>query len=186
MTKALALLAGASMLAFAAPSIFDRYIAEIRQGQAETAISQQRIVDAGIEANRTRAQTPAPTYGGRVAEIDIGASGHFETTASLNGRPVHVLVDTGATYVALSERQARQLGILLAAGDFKHTARTANGENKVALATLDRVKIGSVEVRDVEVMVSKGDVLPVTLLGMSFLSKLKRFEVHADTLSLVQ
>ncbi len=186
MYKALALLAGASMLGLALPSVFDRYIAEMRQEQTDTAVSQQRIVEAGVQANRTRAQEAAPTYGGRVAEIDIGPSGHFETTANLNGRPVHVLVDTGATYVAISERQARQLGLMLTVADFKHIARTANGENKVALALLDRVKIGSVEVRDVEVMVSKGDVLPVTLLGMSFLSKLKRFEVHADTLSLVQ
>ncbi|KQT44511.1 hypothetical protein ASG43_14355 [Aureimonas sp. Leaf454] len=181
MSKGLFAVVGAvAILGYAFPSVFQRYQAEMA---AEA--GREEIVSP---ATVTQAATTAPTvnYSGRVTQLAAQSDGHFRTDAKLNGRAIPVLVDTGATYVSISEDIARRLGIALKPADFRFKAQTANGETSVAVAMLDRVQIGRVEVRDVEVLVSRGDVLPVTLLGMSFLKKLKRFGVEGDRLNLVQ
>ncbi|GGD05320.1 retropepsin-like aspartic protease family protein [Aureimonas glaciei] len=174
--KFLILAGGASLLAFAFPSAFEEY----RQRQA-----QEQAVETVVPAPAVQAAS-TPTYAGRVAQLTAGEDGHFRTEARLNGRPVAVLVDTGATYVSMNETTARRLGLQIRADAYRYKAQTANGETDVAVATLDRVTIGRVEVRDVEALITRGDVMPTTLLGMSFLKKLKRFGVEEGRLNLVE
>lgn len=178
MQKLILFFVGASLLALAAPSAFERYRAGASSDD-EMLEPAPSVVEASAPARKA-----APS--GRTTRIDAGPDGHFRTTARLNNRPEPVLVDTGATYVAVSEATARRLGVRLSAADFRHTARTANGSAPVALAKLDRVEIGRVSARNVDVMVMKGEALEVTLLGMSFLSKLKRVAVENDHLDLVE
>ncbi|BDA82641.1 membrane protein [Aureimonas sp. SA4125] len=175
--KFLILAAGASAIAFAFPSAFQEYRDRVASAQNAEAVDPAPAV---VKAATT------PTYAGRVAQLQADSDGHFRTEARLNGRPIAVLVDTGATYVSMSETTARRLGLQIRSDAFRFKAQTANGETAVALATLDRVTIGQVDVRDVEALVTKGDVMPTTLLGMSFLSKLKRFDVEDGRLSLVE
>lgn len=175
--KFLILAGGASLLAFAFPSAFEEY----RQRQAAEQSAEAVVPPAPVVQAAT-----TPTYAGRVAQLTASEDGHFRTEARLNGRPVDVLVDTGATYVSMSETTARRLGLHIRADAYRYKAQTANGETDVAVAKLDRVTIGQVEVRDVEALVSKGDVMPTTLLGMSFLKKLKRFDVQQGRLNLVE
>lgn len=179
MHKLLVFVAGATALGFLFPSAFERYQKQMASEQRAESVA---TVPAVIEV---ATQPTPPSLSGR-ARIDADPDGHFRTAARINGRSVPVLVDTGATYVSISEATARQLGIRLAPEDYRYTAQTANGATAVALARLDRIQIGNVTVQDVDVMVSHGTSLPTTLLGMSFLSRLKRFEVQSDQLNLVQ
>jgi aspartyl protease family protein len=117
------------------------------------------------------------------AEIDRGADGHWRAEARVNGRKVDVLVDTGATVVALTRDDAAAAGIDVRRLRFDIRVRTASGTARAADVTLERVQIGNVRLRDVEaVVVERG--LPVSLLGMSFLSRLEQFDVRGQTLRL--
>lgn len=95
-----------------------------------------------------------------------------------------MMVDTGATTVALTEATARRLGIRPARTDFRYPVATANGTVMVALVELGDVRVGGITVRDVAATVVPGDALRTNLLGMSFLGRLSRFEMAGDQLVL--
>ena len=128
---------------------------------------------------------PEPIYG-RKARLQMDSRGHFITNAKMNGRNVEVLVDTGATSVAINRQTARRLGIHLNAADFKYTVNTANGSTKAASAVIERIQIGNVTVRNVQTVVLSDKALNSTLLGMSFLGQLRSFEVKNQQLLLVE
>lgn len=176
MTRLLGFAVFASLIAMAFPSAFEKYRAQLgAAGEAERIDAPPRVVEAALPAAAS----------GRTLRLQADPDGHFRAQARFDGRAEPVLVDTGATYVALSERTARRLGIVVPLDAFTGTAETANGRMPVALARAKRIAIGPVEVRDVDVMVAKGDGLPTTLLGMSFLKQLKSFSVTGNTLTLV-
>ena len=133
------------------------------------------------------AQQPiaAPAAYGSVM-LPAGAGGHYEGDFKINGRSVHGLIDTGATYVAINESTARRLGISGNDLDYRYTIQTANGPSKVALAKLDRLEIGTIKVRDVDAVVAKDDALSTTLIGMSFLKKLNSYGAENGSLRLTQ
>ena len=81
---------------------------------------------------------------------------------------------------------ARRLGIRLKASDFKYRVSTANGTTAAAEATIDEIRIGRVSVRDVRASVLRDEALDTVLLGMSFLGRLKSFQVDRGELILVQ
>jgi aspartyl protease family protein len=110
--------------------------------------------------------------------------GHFETEAEMNGRSVDVMVDTGATIVAMTYEDAERAGIFLKPSDFTHTVATANGQAKVAPITIGTVAIGPITVRNVEGAVAESGKLHKTLLGMSFLNRLTRVEMRSKNLVL--
>lgn len=119
-------------------------------------------------------------------DIEIAASegGHFETEAEVNGSRIEVMVDTGATLVALTYEDARRAGVYLNSGDFTHEVKTANGTTKVAPIELSSISIGDITVRNVRGAVTEPGKLHKTLLGMSFLSRLSRVEMRPDSLVL--
>lgn len=122
---------------------------------------------------------------GRV-EIRAGDDGHFHATARINGRPVDVMVDTGASIVALTWEDAQSVGVYVRDSDFKHKVSTANGVARVAVVTLDTVTIEDITVRGVRAAVAEPGRLSTTLLGMSFLSQLGRTEMSHGVLLLQQ
>jgi aspartyl protease family protein len=96
-------------------------------------------------------------------------AGHFLTEGQINGGPVRFVVDTGATTIALPAADARRLNIDYRKGKRSQT-RTANGTVQVYVVTLERVKVGSIELHSVEgIVIEQG--LDIALLGMSFLSR---------------
>ncbi|MEN0041042.1 MAG: TIGR02281 family clan AA aspartic protease [Pseudomonadota bacterium] len=113
-------------------------------------------------------------------------NGHFMFNAAMNGRNVRVLVDTGASGVAINESTARRIGLQLKDSDFTGQASTANGKTAFARANIKRIEIGGVTARNVAAMVLRDEALGGTLLGMSFLNKLSRFEFDGNRLTLVQ
>lgn len=115
---------------------------------------------------------------GGMIRLQSGPGGHFFTTASINGMPMRVVVDTGATLVAISPTAARRAGIDLRRGT-QGTSFTANGKTAVTLVVLDSVELGGNTVRQVRADVLSQDLGPQAevLLGMSFL---RHFEVNTD------
>jgi aspartyl protease family protein len=132
---------------------------------------------------------PATALAGNVqlmamTELKAGQGGHFFTSADINGTSVKVLVDTGATAVALSYEDARSVGLSPGSLDYDVPVSTANGMAKAARVRLDRVVIDGVEVEDVDGLVLPEGALAGTLLGMSFLSRLSSFRVEDGVLYL--
>jgi aspartyl protease family protein len=114
--------------------------------------------------------------GSRSISIPRDARGHFETEGRIEGQRIGFMVDTGASMIALNERSAARFGLRPARGDFNATVTTANGTIKAARTRLAMVDVGGLVVRDVDAMVLPDEALSENLLGLSFLSKLKRFE----------
>jgi aspartyl protease family protein len=113
-----------------------------------------------------------------VRSLSIGrdARGHFQTEGRIEGQRVAFMVDTGASVVALNEKSAAQFGLRPSRADYNATVTTANGTLKAARARIAVVQVGDLTVRDVDAMVLPDEALSENLLGLSFLSKLKRFE----------
>jgi aspartyl protease family protein len=122
----------------------------------------------------------------KTVEIRAAGNGHFHATAYVNGRPVEVMVDTGATMVALTWEDARHAGLFLKDQDFRHKVSTANGSARVATVTLDSVSVGDITVRNVRAAVAEPGKLQTTLLGMTFLGELSRTEMTRGLLLLQQ
>ncbi len=122
--------------------------------------------------------------GDRSVQIRARSNGHYETTAHINGRPIEVMVDTGASAVALTFEDANAAGIFPRPSDFTHKVNTANGVARVAPVTLDSVSIADITVRNVRAVVAESGRLNTTLLGMSFLGKLGRAEMSRGVLTL--
>lgn len=132
---------------------------------------------------RTHSDADTRRLSGTV-RLRAGRNGHFETTARINGNPVEVMVDTGATMVALTWEDARRAGIFLRDSDFKHKVSTANGTARVAAVTLDDVAIEDIVVHNVRAVVAEPGNLQTTLLGMTFLNQLGRTEMSRGVLVL--
>jgi aspartyl protease family protein len=119
-------------------------------------------------------------------ELKADSDGHYYARAEVNGRPLDVMVDTGASMVALTYEDAERAGLHLRQSDFTARVSTANGYAAVAPVTLDRVSIGRITVRGVRAAVSEPGRLDKTLLGMSFLSRLERVDIGSGRLRLVE
>jgi len=120
------------------------------------------------------APPPQQTSSGyRTVTLRDDGRGHFQVEASVDGRRIEFLVDTGASVIALREGSAARLGIFPRASDYTAQIQTANGTGKAARVTLNRVDIDGITVRDVRAIVVPDDQLAVNLLGMSFLSRVK-------------
>jgi aspartyl protease family protein len=118
--------------------------------------------------------------------IAAGAYGHFQTQAEIDGRSIDVMVDTGASLVALTYEDAASVGLYVKPSDFTGLAQTANGSTRVAPVTISRISIGDIMVRNVPAVVSARGASERTLLGMSFLKRLTRVEMRAGMLVLQQ
>lgn len=99
--------------------------------------------------------------------------GMYQTPGSINGIPVDFLVDTGASSVAMNTAHARRLGINYRYDGEKGAARTASGIVSTYRVKLKSVKVGNIELHDVEGAVIEGDGPSTILLGMSFLKHVK-------------
>lgn len=108
--------------------------------------------------------------------LESGRDGHFQVDARVDGRRIDFMVDTGASLVVLRETDAAQIGVRPMLSDYTATVSTANGKIKAAPTRLDRVEIGDITVYDVPALVLPDEVLSSNLLGVSFLSRLRRYE----------
>ena len=107
--------------------------------------------------------------------LTAGSGGHFMATGAINGRAAQFVVDTGATFVSMGAADAQRFGIDWKAGQIG-SAQTANGVMPAWRVKLASVRIGEVEVFDVDALVSQQPI-PSILLGNSFLN---RFQMQRD------
>ena len=123
---------------------------------------------------------------GRSLNIPRDARGHFQTDGRIEGQRINFMVDTGASVVALNEKSAARFGLRPSRSDYNATVSTANGTVKAARARLAMIELGGLVVRDVDALVLPDAALSENLLGLSFLSKLKRFELANGKMVLEQ
>ena len=123
----------------------------------------------------------ASSGGGSQIVLTAGSGGHFFTSGSINGKSVRFVVDTGATNIAMSQAQADSIGLAYRQGQ-RGMGNTANGQVPVHRITLDVVRVGDVQIYNVDATVLPAQMDQV-LLGNSFLTRfqLKR---ENDTLTL--
>jgi aspartyl protease family protein len=130
-------------------------------------------------------QETAPA-GVRSLSIARDGRGHFQTEGRIEGQRIGFMVDTGASMIALNETSAARFGLRPSRGDYNATVTTANGTIKAARTRIAMVDVGGIVVRDVDAMVLPDEALSENLLGLSFLSKLRRFEYANGKLVLEQ
>jgi len=146
---------------------------------------------SGHDATKTvegAADTPEEIVPDQRSRVTLRANslGHFSVTADINGMPVEMMADTGATYVALTFKTALSLGLQPSDLPFTKQTDTANGVTAVAPVTLDEVRVGDIAVRRVRAVVTAPGRLRQNLLGMSFINRLSRFEMSGQRLTLTQ
>jgi len=136
------------------------------------------------EADTGNVAAVSSTYYGDEVRIKASPDQQFYIDADVNRSRAKFLVDTGASYVALRESDARNAGIYTAYADFNYPVKTANGETKAALVTIDEIEIGGLRVSGVKAFVLQDEQLSINLLGMSFLSRLESVEARRGELVL--
>ncbi|WP_134681164.1 retropepsin-like aspartic protease family protein [Paracoccus ravus] len=142
------------------------------------------VAVAGMWGDIRRTLIPdARMAGSNRIEVPLGDDGHFHLTAQVNGANVRFIVDTGASTIALSERDARRVGIDPDQLGFIGQARTANGMIDTATVTLEQVRIGAFEDSNVQALVLRSN-LDLSLLGMSYLSRFARVSIEGELLIL--
>ncbi|MBB4187571.1 TIGR02281 family clan AA aspartic protease [Sinorhizobium terangae] len=110
--------------------------------------------------------------------------GHFAADAMINGHEVSMLVDTGASSIALTYEDAERIGLDPANLSYTVTVLTANGRTLAAPVTLSDIAIGPIERQNIRAMVAAEGKLDRSLLGMSFLSTLDFLQMRTDQLRL--
>ena len=129
--------------------------------------------------------TPSPSAAGPAPNTIVytaSESGHVVVDAAVNGAPLRLLVDTGASLVTLTPEDARAAGIDSSDLVFSRRANTANGVARMAPVTLREVRIDQLSVYDVPAAVLEN--LNVSLLGMSFLGRLQSYEMRDGKLTI--
>ncbi len=122
--------------------------------------------------------------GGQEVILHKRSNGHFEARVKINGQPIDMLIDTGASTIALSPEDAERVGIIPENLTYSMTVLTANGRARAAPVELGSVAIGPIKRRDVEASVAEAGKLDQSLLGMSFLETLGSMQMQTDELRL--
>jgi aspartyl protease family protein len=120
----------------------------------------------------------------RAVRIRRRPDGHFIARTEINGTQMPMLIDTGASTVVLRVTDAQKLGIDTDRLRYTVPVQTANGTTYAATVRLRRIAVGTITFTDVEALVAKPGVLKDSLLGMSFLNKLRSFEFAGEFLTL--
>ncbi|MBY5539446.1 TIGR02281 family clan AA aspartic protease [Rhizobium leguminosarum] len=129
-----------------------------------------------------RAVVVTTSEGGQEIILHKLLNGHFKADVAVNGQTVEMLVDTGASMVALSREDAERIGIDLSRLTYSMTIMTANGRGRAAPVTLDQVAIGPIIRNNVAASVAEDGRLDQSLLGMSFLETLGSLQMQTDEL----
>jgi aspartyl protease family protein len=121
---------------------------------------------------------------GKELQVHMSPDGHFWVVASVNGVKRRMLIDSGATVTAVSQRTAREARIDTGTGLTPVVLRTANGAAPAQTGSIDELRVGNIVARNLKVVTSPG-LGDLDVLGMNFLSKLESWRVEGQTLVLV-
>lgn len=165
-----------ALLALAAGVLVPRYATRVTAGPEPAVLTVQPAAAGPIAA--------PPNSRSMVVPRD--ARGQFQVDGRVDGQQISFMVDTGASVIALTASDAARLGIHPAQSEFVAAVKTANGTVRGAPTQLDMVEVGDLLVRDVPALVLPDEALSENLLGLSFLSRLRRFEYSDGKLVLEQ
>ena len=171
-----------------------KFVAVVGVAAVSAALAAQTVIDMGrndaqaapmaaIASLRPDVESAPQPAANQAASIAKSADGHYWAEAKVNGSHVRFLVDTGATAVALSLADARRLGIDPTSLIYTHKVTTASGEARAARVTLDSISVAGARIDDVEAYVIESG-LDTSLLGMTYLGRLQRFEATRTALIL--
>ena len=130
----------------------------------------------------------APTQiiaGDGIIEVERGTSGHYSVRADVNGSEIDFLVDTGASNIVLSRRDALAAGFDVDNLIFTGRAQTANGIVKTAPVHIDTLYFGGIEEQNIKAYVTDGELFG-SLLGMDYLSRFEKIEIQRGKLILTR
>jgi aspartyl protease family protein len=127
---------------------------------------------------------PATTSGvtGATVQVARARGGDFSVQVELNGKPVSMLVDTGASSVVLTQEAAKAANLPIDLLKYDVPIETASGRARAAAVVIDQIAVGGIVERRVPALVSAPGDLRTSLLGMSFLNRLRSFEVTGGRL----
>ena len=138
--------------------------------------------DLGVVAQRLKSEaTGAPVVAGDELRIPMAVDGHFWVVASVNGRPIKFLIDSGATMTTIGRLTAVDAGVAVST-ERNQVVRTGNGIVRVASGRAATLTVGPIGRSDVGLHIADGDELNV--LGMNYLSSLDRWGVEGRWLVL--
>lgn len=147
--------------------------------------ARSNVSPTSVQASTSFGRRPSQAYGQQIAIAPDGA-GNYATDVEIDGRLIHMVVDTGATYVSLTNEDADAIGFRPAPADYTYRTVTANGTGVAAKVRIDRLQIGSMEIDDVDAFVLPTGALGTSLLGMSALNRLGSVEMLNGMLVLRQ
>jgi aspartyl protease family protein len=150
-------------------------------GAANSGTFSERSEPHRAEVARPTIATPTSSS---MAELRRDGDSHFRASALVNGRPLTMLVDSGASLVVLTEGDARAVGIYLSPSDFTAVAQTADGEVKTAPVMIERISVNGIERRNVPGAVVPAGLLTQSLLGQSYLGQLAEVSIRDDVMRL--
>jgi aspartyl protease family protein len=132
--------------------------------------------------NTAMPRDPALPAGVNTLVYPADGRGHVILDAVVNGAPVKFLVDTGASYVTLTLADARAAGLDPRQLAFNRRVSTANGEVRIATTTLREIRLGQLTIPEVQAAVLEN--LKLSLLGMSFLTRVQSYEMRSNKLTI--
>lgn len=139
----------------------------------------QQVLPAGTNLNITPQNSENATV-----RLRIRDDGQFVVRTTTNNKSISMLIDTGASHVVLSASDARTLGINLDKLNYVIPINTANGSTLAARQTIDVISIGPIRINRIDALIAREGDLTQSLLGMSFLRRLRSYEVTGDFLVL--
>ena len=166
---------------------FDLSSAAVMAFAVASALTTAWVMDQAGLRGQAHAATLAPAVAspadGVPAQVLKASDGHYWAVALIEGRAVRVMVDTGASVVALTRDDAARLGLRLDPADFSGTVITASGPVRAAPVELQAVAVAGARVERVQALVVEQG-LPHSLLGMSYLGRLSSFSATPAALTL--
>ncbi len=171
-----------------AAAMFGRLLLVLTAGTFLAGIAVPRLFDAGSAGLNAPAPsapnppgTPATSPSHARTELTRDVDGHFRAPALINGRPLTMVVDTGASMVILPESAARAAGIEVPPPDaWRGRAMTANGETSFAPIRIASISVGGVERIDISGAVMRDDQLSTPLLGQTYMNALAEVSIIGD------
>jgi aspartyl protease family protein len=145
------------------------------------ALLPDRAVQSGSDARPTSGERAVGPPSNTIVYV-ANQRGHVILDAAVNGAPVRMLVDTGASLVTLTPQDARAAGIAPSELVYNARVNTANGAARMAPVTLREIRIDQLTLYDVPAAVLEN--LNLSLLGMSFLTRLQGYEMRDGRLTI--
>lgn len=159
----------------------------LKQGATWLFIFATIVVGYGVWSDMSEARLPRQSVFAEEGRIEVprAGDGHYHLILRINGVPVPMIVDTGASDLVLSRADALRVGLAPEALVFTGRAQTANGRVETAHVRLPEVSVGGITDRFVPAVVNSGD-MQKSLLGMSYLNRFSRIEMTRDRLILTR